>query len=198
MIANCSWCGTDEFAELDRKSGVALCVGPGHPTERMWEPKSEIVTEVKTLADGIAAWLGLYDDLPTCLREGEWAETGVVEHRYGTEHPSQYRWMVDRWGHVCQGKRRYSVTTFIGTTLGALSRATNVTYREGKGTGFYDYNPTIGFWTIKPVPPDTVVTSWACAAVELGHQPGCWPLLGYCAGKTPTGAASAAPANLGP
>lgn len=181
MIATCTWCGTDEYAELDASTGVALCVGPGHPFERMWEPKRELKTTAKPLGDGIAAELGLYDDLLTCLREAEWAETGVVEHRYGTEHPSKYRWMVDRWGHVAQGPRRYSVTSFIGSTLGTLSRATHVTYRQGKGTGFFDYNPTIGFWTTEPVPTETFESSWAVVAASLGHQPGDWPLLGYVA-----------------
>lgn len=184
MIANCKWCGTDEYVEFDDATGVALCSGPGHPTERMWEPKSEQVAAVKPLADGIAADLGLYDDLVLCLREGEWAETGVVEHRYGSEHPSEYRWMVERWGHVAQGPRRYSVTSFIGSTLGALSRATNVTYREGKGTGFFDYNPTVGFWTLEPVPDETTVSSWAKVAAELGHHPRDWPLLRYVAPRS--------------
>lgn len=185
MIVNCSTCGTDEYVDFDETTGVALCVGPGHPIERMWEPRREVEKPVRGLADGIAAELGLYDDLLTCLRHGEWAETGVIEHRYGTDHPSSYRWMVERWGHVAQSPRRYSVTSFIGSTLGALTRATDVSYREGRGTGFYDYNPTIGFWTLKPVPTDTVESAWATVAVELGHLSHCWPILGFCASGCP-------------
>ena len=178
MIANCNWCGSDEFTEFDAASGVAICSGPGHLGERMWEPESEPVS-LKPLADGIAAELGLYDDLLKCLYKGEWAETGVVEHRYGTDHPTEYRWMVDRWGHVAYGPRRYSVTSFIGTTLGALSHAGAVSSRAAEATGFFDYNGIIGYWTPQPVPDETYVTSWAKVAVELGHHPKDWPLLGY-------------------
>ena len=130
-----------------------------------------------------AGQLALYDDLPACLNPGEWAETGVVEHRYGAGHPREYRWMVDRWGHVAQGPRRYSVTSFIGSTLGALSRATNVTYRQGKGSGFFDYNPTIGLWTLEPVPADATVMSWATFAESLGNHARDWPLLDYRSGQ---------------
>lgn len=187
MMALCVWCGTDEFADLDPATGVAVCHGPGHPTERMWEPKEEAkkrASRANPLSDGIAAQLGLYDDLPKCLNPGEWAETGVVEHRYGAEHPREYRWMVDRWGHVAQGPRKYSVTSFIGSTLGALSRATNVTYRQGRGSGFFDYNPTIGLWTLEPVPDDATVMSWASFAESLGHNARDWPLLNYRSGQS--------------
>ena len=135
------------------------------------------------LADGIAAELGLHDDLVACLREGEWAETGVIEHRYGTANPTNYRWMVDRWGHVAQGPRRYSVTSFIGSTLGWLLRENIVAHKSSTGTGFFSYNQAIGFWTLRPVPSETFDSSWANVAVELGHDPNDWPLLDYRCGS---------------
>jgi hypothetical protein len=179
----CSWCGTDEYVTFDSRSKVALCDGPGHPFERMWEPSQQRDprSALSSLPDGIAVDLGLYDSLPKCLSVGEWAETGVVEHRFGTDHPEEYRWMVNRWGHVCQGPRRYSVTSFIGSTLGALSRATNVTGKFGRGSGFFDYNTSIGMWTLEPVPPSTEEMTWAKQAVEIGCSPRDWPLLGYAA-----------------
>ncbi len=91
MIANCDWCGTDEYVDFDRVAGVAICSGPGHPMDRMWELTQERPSTLIPLADGIAAELGLHDDLVACLREGEWAETGVIEHRYGTANPTNYR-----------------------------------------------------------------------------------------------------------
>jgi hypothetical protein len=149
----------------------------------MWEPAKEAPhPSGPALADGIAADIGLYDDLPSCLSVGEWAETGVVEHRYGTIRPEQYEWMVKRWGHTAQGPRRYSVTSFIGSTLGTLSRVINVTYKRGRGTGFFSYNADIGMWTLKPVPADAREVTWAAFAAELGHDPGDWPLLAYNAG----------------
>jgi hypothetical protein len=184
MIGTCKFCATDEYTDFDSASGVALCNGPGHTGERMWEPESERPTassarsDRNDRSDSIAAELGLYDDLLDCLRLGEWAETGVVEHRYGTAHPSKYQSMIDRWGHCAQGPRRYSVTTYIGSTLGTLCRGATVTHRSGAATGFFQYNPVIGFWTLQPIQPQMVERSWATEAVELGHQPGDWPLLG--------------------
>src|SRR5918992_5325327 len=62
---------------------------------------------------GIAAEFGVYDDVFLCLSPGEpWAEHGIVEHRYKELRLTEYREMIDRWGHVIQGPRRYSVTAF--------------------------------------------------------------------------------------
>ena len=179
MVVICRWCATDEYAELDEVTGLARCVGPGHDEAREWEPNDETEPEARGLADGIAAELGLYVDLPLCLNVGEWAETGVVEHRYGTAHPHEYAIMLQRWGHVAQGPRQYSVTTFIGSTLGALSRSSGVATKKGPGTGFFSYNAGLRYWTLTPVPPDAVDLSWADFAVSIGAHPNDWPLLGY-------------------
>ncbi len=71
---------------------------------------------------GIAAELGVYDDVFLCLSPGEpWLEHGIVEHRYKELRPTAYRQMIDRWGHVIQGPRRYSVTAFLTRTWARLA-----------------------------------------------------------------------------
>jgi hypothetical protein len=71
---------------------------------------------------GIAAELGVYDDVFLCLSPGEpWLEHGIVEHRYKELCPTAYRRMIDRWGHVIQGPRRYSVTAFLTRTWARLA-----------------------------------------------------------------------------
>src|SRR5919108_492613 len=68
----------------------------------------------ETSLRGIAAELGVYDDVFLCLSPGEpWLEHGIVEHRYKELRPTVYREMINRWGHVIQGPRRYSVTAFL-------------------------------------------------------------------------------------
>src|SRR6266508_5699329 len=48
---------------------------------------------------GIAAELGVYDDVFLCLSPGEpWLEHGIVEHRYKELRPTAYREMINRWG----------------------------------------------------------------------------------------------------
>jgi hypothetical protein len=183
MNVNCSHCGTDVYVEdYDPASDSAWCHGPGHPGPRLIEPKKEAAaakakaSALNPLGYGIAYELGLYDDLPQLLNTGEWADTPTVEYRYGISHPEQYAEMLKRWGHVKQGPRKYSVTSFIGSTLGQLSRSTNVTYRAGPGTGFFAYNTQVGYWTLEPVPAQTTTTSWASCATSAGIDPDDWPL----------------------
>jgi hypothetical protein len=177
MVALCTWCASSDWVELDEASGVAVCNGPGHPWERVWEPPKHLPVARHGLPGGIAADLGLHEDLPELLVAGEWADTAVVEYRYGIAHPENYEWMLDRWGHVAITPRKYSVTSFIGSTLGDLSRHTNVAYKSGRGSGFFHYNSSIGFWTLMPVPDKSVDLSWETFAEREGLNPRSWPLV---------------------
>lgn len=184
MKVNCPHCGSDEWVEdYDPAADTAWCFGPSHPEPpHLLEPKKEAAAKaaakaVNPLGYGIAYELGLYDDLPELLQHGEWADTPTVEYRYGVNYPAQYAEMLGRWGHVAQSPRRYSVTSFIGSTLGQLSRSTNVTFRPGPGTGFFSYNSRVGYWTLEPVPEETTTMSWQRCAEEAGLNPGKWPLV---------------------
>jgi len=184
MIVTRSTCATDEYVEdHDPVADTAWCFGPSHPEPpHLLEPKKEAAAraasrQLNPLGYGIAYELGLYDDLPALLVQGEWVDTPTVEYRYGSGHPDHYADMPARWGHVAQGPRRYSVTSFIGATLGHLSRWTSVTHRPGPGTGFFSYNSTVGYWTLEPVPQATTTTSWADCASEADIDPKAWPLV---------------------
>ena len=184
MIATCSWCGTDEHVEdQDTANDVAFCVGPGHPEPRMFEPKKEwALAQAKTKSvvsrpEGIAAELGLYEDLLALLQVGEWADTVVVEYRYALEYPDTYAWMLDRWGHIQQGTRRYSTSAFIGSTLGQLSREARVAYKSGPGSGFTSRNSSIGFWALTPVPDEAIDMGWKRFAGENDLDPEIWPFV---------------------
>ena len=77
----------------------------------------------KKRGGGIGAKLGVYDDVFFCLSPGEpWLEHGIVEHRYKELCPAAYLEMIDRWGHVSQGPRRYSVTAFLTRAWSQLAR----------------------------------------------------------------------------
>src|SRR5215213_2709464 len=85
---------------------------------------------------GIAAELGVYDDVFLCLSPGEpWLEHGIVEHRYKELCPTAYRQMIDRWGHVIQGPRRYSVTAFLTRTWARLAADGLLAAQLGPATG---------------------------------------------------------------
>jgi hypothetical protein len=182
MIPTCSWCASDAYVDdYDEVNDLALCTGPGHGERRMFQPKAEHAAQkahqnsLSYLSDGIAADLGLYDTLPDLLNPGEWADTPTVEYRLGIQEPDTYKVLLDRWGHVSQGPRKYSTTSFVGSTLGQLSRATNVTYKPGQGTGIFKGNSSIGFWTLEPVPAETTVMTWKRCAEDAGVDPNTWP-----------------------
>jgi hypothetical protein len=182
-LNTCTWCGTDEHVDAyDPVDDIAWCSGPGHPEPRMFQPKLERAIRRETddkwryLSNNIAAGYGLYDLLPELLVAGEWSDTNVVEHRFALAHPEIYAELLDRWGHVSQGSRKYSTTSFLGSTLGALCRAANVTHKSGHGSGRFSYNRWVGFWTIETVPADAVDIGWADYAVLNGFDPESWPL----------------------
>ncbi len=182
MVPTCTWCGTDEYIDdYDPAEDLAWCVGPGHIEPRMFQPKAEAkalaaANKLAALPEGMATELGLWTQLPALLSHGEWVDTNVVEYRYGIVDPDGYRQMLDRWGHVKQGPRKYSVSSYIGATLGHLSRSTNVTYKAGSGSGFFAYNSAVGFWTLEPVPAETIDVGWKHFATQHNLDANDWPL----------------------
>src|ERR671925_2310253 len=101
----------------------------------------------KTRGGGIGAKLGVYDDVFLCLSPGEpWLEHGIVEHRYKELCPAAYLEMIDRWGHVSQGPRRYSVTAFLTRAWSQLARDGMLATKLGPATGLYQHNGSILYW----------------------------------------------------
>jgi hypothetical protein len=130
---------------------------------------------------GIAAELGVYDDVFLCLSPGEpWLEHGIVEHRYKELCPTAYRQMIDRWGHVIQGPRRYSVTAFLTRTWARLAADGLLAAQLGPATGVYQHtrNTTILYWALPPVPAPQRIRTWADFAADLGINPHGWTLPG--------------------
>jgi hypothetical protein len=107
----------------------------------------------ETSLRGIAAELGVYDDVFLCLSPGEpWLEHGIVEHRYKELRPTVYREMINRWGHVIQGPRRYSVTAFLTRRWSQLAIDGVLAAQLGPATGVYQHNGTIMYWALPPAP----------------------------------------------
>jgi len=128
---------------------------------------------------GIAAELGVYDDVFLCLSPGEpWLEHGIVEHRYKELCPAAYLEMIDRWGHVIQGPRRYSVTAFLTRAWSQLARDGILATKLGPATGLYQHNGSILYWALPPVPARQRIRTWADFAADLGINPHCWTLPG--------------------
>jgi hypothetical protein len=128
---------------------------------------------------GIAAELGVYDDVFLCLSPGEpWLEHGIVEHRYKELRPTAYREMINRWGHVIQGPRRYSVTAFLTRRWSQLAIDGVLAAQLGPATGVYQHNGTIMYWALPPGPEAQRIRTWADFAADLGISPCDWTLPG--------------------
>src|SRR5215213_4487870 len=123
---------------------------------------------------GIAAELGVYDDVFLCLSPGEpWLEHGIVEHRYKELCPTAYRQMIDRWGHVIQGPRRYSVTAFLTRTWARPAADGLLAAQLGPATGVYQHrrNTAILYWALSPVPAAQRIRTWPTSQLTLGSTP---------------------------
>ena len=131
----------------------------------------------KTRGGGIGAKLGVYDDVFLCLSPGEpWLEHGIVEHRYKELCPAAYLEMIDRWGHVSQGPRRYSVTAFLTRAWSQLARDGVLATKLGPATGLYEHNGSILYWALPPGPEAQRIRTWADFAADLGISPCDWTL----------------------
>ena len=128
--------------------------------------------------DGVAASLGLYDDLLAVISHTDpWLEYGIVEYRYALAVPDTYRHLVDQYGHVAIAPKRYTASAFIGAALGKLRRETDLAYKPCTATGRWSYNGQISAWATNPGPADPAILTWAAFAVSSGFDPETWPPL---------------------
>ncbi len=126
----------------------------------------------KTRGGGIGAKLGVYDDVFLCLSPEEpWLEHGIVEHRYKELCPAAYLKMIDRWGHVSQGPRRYSVTAFLTRAWSQLARDGMLATRLGPATGLYQHNGSILYWAFPPGPEAHRIRTWPTSQRTLVSAP---------------------------
>lgn len=104
------------------------------------------------LADmgGLASELALDIHLVGALRSlgPGWYEYGLVERAYARKRPDDFRIMVERWGHTAAWISPYTVSSYLGGTLGRLARHGSVHYRSGRGTGRWSYNSDASFWSL--------------------------------------------------
>lgn len=175
----CPLCGDDDsitvMPALEASGWRFTCVGRSHASPYQWEVEAQ--ASALDRRDGIGAEWGVYDDLLHCLEPGApFVEHGVVEHRYKLAHPDIYLdLMIPRWGHVAQGPRKYSVTAFLASILGILSREGLVCQRSGPATGFFHYDGTMAYWALPPCPTGRLIT-WAEFASSAGIDPLVWSL----------------------
>jgi hypothetical protein len=176
----CPLCGIDDdVLSMPRGAGDEwdfTCTGSmGHSEPYSW------IVHVEDGLDGRSgsmSELGLYEDLPACLRVGEpWVEHGVVEHRYKVLRPDVYFGeLLPLYGHVAIGPTRYSTSTFLAQALSHLLREGAVAWQYSRRTGFWTYAQQISYWALPPAPALDHRYMWAEYAADHGLDPMKWDL----------------------
>lgn len=149
----CPLCGHQDYIEpptpLPDDLWLFTCSGPHDPSPYDFLVAPE--TSPLGYPEGFAAELGLDDDLPDLLVDGEpFIEYGIVEYRYARAHPDEYAQIVDRYGHTAYGLKKYTASAFIAGTLGRLARGGDAFYADGKATGYWKFNGRISHWANRP------------------------------------------------
>jgi hypothetical protein len=109
---------------------------------------------------GLAAELGMPNDLLACLKEDEqWVEYGVIEYRYSQMSPANYAELVARYGHTrlhdattTKQTSPYTASMYIALTLSRLATNGLLCRHTGTSTGYWNYNSTISYWALPPAP----------------------------------------------
>jgi hypothetical protein len=176
----CPLCGIeDEVISMPRGAGDEwdfTCTGAsGHGEPYSWIVKAESGFDGRS---GIMSELGLYEDLPACLRTGDpWVEHGIVEHRYKLLRPDVYFGeLLPRYSHVAIGPTRYSTSAFLAQALSHLLREGAVAWQYSNRTGFWTYAHKISYWALPPAPPMEDRYTWATYATDHHLDPMTWDL----------------------
>lgn len=134
----------------------------GHPTSGQYNWLHDPVSEQVGGLTGLAEELGLATELPAALASlGEgWFEYGLVERTYARAKPQDFALIVERWGHTALQHKQYTCSAYIAGTLGRLAKDHHVHYRPGKGTGRWDFNQPISYWSLDPAADWEKRTTW--------------------------------------
>ena len=174
----CPLCGVQDDLEppVRLPNGGWQFACTAHTPAHVFEVSPE--ARVVAYASGLAGELGLHEDLPRCVIQGEpWVEYGIVEYRYGIAHPVEYRRLVDTYGHRSAARTgRYSASVFLASTLGRLARAGLLVLSFGPGTGYWSYDSEISYWAAPPGPVDGERQTWEQFARAENLDPQKWPL----------------------
>jgi hypothetical protein len=163
----CPLCGHDET------------VSRGKVAPSIWEYTCSVHPKWIFIADGTASplpeWsgvmgeLGLYEDLPKCVYEGEpFVEYGVVEYRYRTQFPDAWDKVRERYPYRAEGEHaEYTTSSFLAAALARLQREGVLVKKFGKATGCWSYNGEVSYWATPPAKTDNDL-SWEQFASEHG------------------------------
>lgn len=131
---------------------------------------------------GIMATLGVYDGIIEALAErpDQYLEFAVLEHLYARSNGTQYRELVERYGHVAIEPDTNTASWMIGRAAWALQREGETrTKSMKKGTGRWDYLSPCHAWALPGVPDDAAILTWEDFALEQGFSSRSHPAIDW-------------------
>jgi hypothetical protein len=150
------------------------CRRKGHPTGGPYEWARPPAMPDDAGLSGLADELGLAIELPAALGQfpGQWVEYGLIERAYARAKPEDWAMLVQRYGHTAIAAKRYTVSAFLGGTLGRLHRGGYVAYHHGPATGRWSYNGETSWYALHPEPDWRERLSWADSGATVDYVPG--------------------------
>lgn len=126
-----------------------------------------------------ATQLGLHDFLPTLITPGQpWREWGIIEHLFHLADPDLYTLLYENYGHVTQGPRRYSVSSYLARRMSDVATRGAIAFVNGRGTGRWDYNTSISYWATTPTPDRANRLTWEQYATDNQLHGHWWEIVG--------------------
>jgi hypothetical protein len=129
---------------------------------------------------GYAEEWGIYDDLRACFEpRAPFLEYGIVEYLYKQRNPNRFAFLVQRYKHTDLQRRgphnkddyRYTASSFLGSSLGRMTRHGDLLYRAGEATGRWRYNYVGSYWALAVAEPSAELLTWRDFAKEHNLDP---------------------------
>lgn len=175
MIRQCHFHMDEDITGASLSDGAHefTCRRAGHPGDAPWTWLESPAPPDPVGLGGLAEELALETVLPAVVSSlgSGWFEYGLIERAYAELDPKGFARMVERWGHTALSRKQYSVSAYLASCLGRLSRSAAVAYHAGVGTGRWSYNADISWWAAMPAPDWEERTSWAEATGDDGSGP---------------------------
>lgn len=128
---------------------------------------------------GDSLGLGLDIKLPKAVSTAakkfgkSWVEFGLVEWAYATANPADWSMLLARYDHTYYypasppAKLPYTASKYLARSLGALSRQTKLRYQDGPGTGRWDYNSTISYYSMPKKADWSSQATWESSELDM-------------------------------
>jgi hypothetical protein len=129
---------------------------------------------------GDSLGLGLDIELPkavevaTAAHGTVWVEYGLIEAAYAQANPEDWATLLKKYSHTHYCKTHadrqaltYTASKYLARSLGSLGRRGTLVHHNGPGTGRWDYNQPISYYSLQPSGPWDSRTTWQASMGQM-------------------------------